>query len=84
MKKRQSAISKKVELSRAVLSYIARRAYKQVIKPTPWRWIASTLWDSAGLALLSWAGFTLHSALGYAVAGLGCFVMAQKFRPSKE
>jgi hypothetical protein len=73
----------KVLAARKFLTFIARRSMRIVRQKTTWEFLWSLFWDAAGWALLSWGGFQLHSALGMAIAGLGCFFMAQKLRPNR-
>lgn len=77
--RRQRVIFRALAIVGAYSKWLAKRAAK---KATLWQTIWSIIWDAAGFSALSWAGFQLHSAAGWAIAGVGCFFMANRFRPS--
>jgi hypothetical protein len=70
-----------INVALAYIAWLAKRARR---KATLWQTLWSMAWDLAGILALTWAGFQLSSALGGAIAGLGCFFMAQRFRPSNR
>lgn len=60
---------------RAALAYTARRAATITA-----RRIAAYGWSLTGLALLSAAAWTAHTAAGLAAAGLSCLLMEWRVR----
>lgn len=78
---RQRLILKPLAYAKAYTVWAAKRAAK---KQTLWAALWSLLWDLAGFAAVATAGFALSSAAGWAVAGIGCFFMANRFRSSKD
>lgn len=83
MRDRQSTESNRIQYAiRYALAFMAWVGKRAKRRQTLWQHVWSGLWDLAGFAALTWAGFQLSSALGGAIAGIGCFFMAQRFRPS--
>lgn len=64
------------------LSLLARRTQKSIQNAQRGSWLLSHTWDAIGLGFLTWAAFSLHSALGMTMAAISSFVMARKFRPT--
>ncbi len=80
--KQPREIPRRAEAARKLVAYIAKRAHQTAAKPHFRSLLWNLIWELAGFSALTVAGFQLHSALGYSVAGLGCLVIANKFKPS--